>query len=76
MTQSIPRVSIPQAFTRLCVTLSKGLPPSEGDTQQSLIRTYTGRLRPEDQPLNLLYNGGSRGRVRGSTPPLSNLALV
>lgn len=27
MTQSIPSVSIPQAFARLYVTLSKGLPP-------------------------------------------------
>ena len=81
MSQSVPSVSIPQAFARLCVTLSKGRPSlpgrGGGGTQQSLIRTYTGTLRPEDQPLTLLYSGGSRGRVRGvHTSPIKPYACL
>ena len=51
--------------------------PGGGSTQQSLIRTYTGTLRPEDQPLTLLYSGGSRGRVRGvHTSPIKPYACL
>ena len=44
MTQSIPSVSIPQAFTRLCVPLSKGLPPS-GEGGGALNKVLYARTR-------------------------------
>ena len=40
MTQSIPSVSIPQAFARLCVTLSKGRPSLPGRGEHS-TKSYT-----------------------------------
>ena len=46
MTQSIPSVSIPQAFTRLCVPLSKGLPPSGGGHSTKSYTHVHGKASP------------------------------